>query len=406
MRKWLWGLGITVIALGTIAYIKRDTLYFLAHAPKDRNVLQWTVEQRDYAFGHLEQLPTVQSHPMPPSATPHAFAHAPGFAIMTANGTTAFDIDAFMTAQRAVGTLIVVDDKVRLEKYAKGYSDQGAWTSFSVAKSFTSTLFGAALKDGFIKSIDEPVTDIIPEFKGSAYDGVTLKHILTMSSGVRWNENYADPNSDVGQFDHVKLVPGEEPIVTYLKKLPRAAAPGTLWHYNTGETGLLGVIVMRATHKPLATYLTEKIWQPYMARPGFWVLDTTGREIAGCCISASLGDYARMGQFIMDGARVNGQSILPSGWIEAATHKQKDIGEPGRGYGYQWWTYDDGSFAALGHFGQTIFVDPKRKLVIAMNADFPSNDENDFMEARFAFHRLVQQAVDREQGVTGRMLMK
>ncbi|MDE2341346.1 MAG: serine hydrolase [Alphaproteobacteria bacterium] len=337
---------------------------------------------------------------MTPSDMPLRFYPGTPLTILNADGKTTFDMDKFFTDQRAVGLLIISDNKVRLEKYGKDYGPSGRWTSFSMAKSFTSTLVGAAIKDGYIKSVDEPVTDIIPEFKGTAYDGVTIKQILTMSSGVRWNEDYADPNSDVGQFDHVKTVPGEEAIVTYLKKLPRAHPPGTVWHYNTGETGLIGVIVMRATHKPLAQYLSEKIWSHTMAMPGFWVLDTTGHEIGGCCISASLADYARFGQFIMDGAKVNGQSIVPDGWIAAATSKQKDIDHPGRGYGYQWWSYDDGSFSAVGHFGQTIFVDPKRKLVIAMNADFPSNDEHVPMEARFAFERLVQQAVDREDGVT------
>jgi len=404
--KWLLGLGVVAVVVGAGAYVKRDFLYFAMHAPKDRDALQWTVPQRDYAFGHLDDLPQVKSHAMTPSAAPHAFGQGGELQILGADGKLPFDMGKFMTDQRAVGTLVIVDGKVRLEKYGLGYGPDSRWTSFSVAKSFTSTLLGAAIKDGYIKGVDEPVTDIIPEFKGSAYDGVTVKQVLTMTSGVKWNEDYADPNSDVGQFNHVKPTDSEEAIVTYLKKLPRVAAPGTLWHYNTGETGLIGVLVMRATHRPLAQYLTEKIWGHYMALPGFWVLDLSGREIGGCCISSSLTDYARMGQFMMDGAKVDGKSILPEGWIEAATHKQKDIDKPGRGYGYQWWTYDDGSYAAVGHFGQTIFVDPKRKLVIASTADFPSNNESDRMESRFAYHRLVQQAVDREQGVTGRALMQ
>jgi CubicO group peptidase (beta-lactamase class C family) len=405
-RKLVIGATALVAALGVGAYEKRDFLYFAMHAPKNRDVLQWTVPQRDYAFRHLADLPMIKAHPMSPSATPIAFTQGPALPIAGADGKP-FDMDAFMADQRGVGTLIVVDGKIRLEKYGLGYTDHDTWTSFSVAKSFTSTLIGAAIKDGYIKSVDEPVTDIIPEFKGTAYEGVTIKHILTMSSGVQWNEDYADPNSDVGKMSSFKSKEGgEEAVVAQLKRQPRAAPPGTRWHYSTAETGLIGVIVMRATHKPMAQYLNEKIWSHKMAQPGFWVLDLSGREMGGCCISSALSDYARMGQFIMDGAKVDGASILPDGWIQAATHKQKDIDKPGRGYGYQWWTYDDGSFAAVGHFGQTIFVDPKRKLVIATNADFPSNNEHDVMERRFAYHRLVQQAVDREQGVAGRALMQ
>lgn len=402
MRLGAWtaiGLGI-VAALGIGAYAKRDLLYFAMHAPKDRDVLQWSVEQRDYAFGHLEELPQVKYHEMTPSAAPHTFAQGPALPLFAAGGQAPFDMDGFFAHQRAVGTMIIVDGKIRFERYGMGYNASSRWTSFSVAKSFTSTLVGAAIKDGAIKSIDAPVTDIIPEFKGSAYDGVTVKQVLTMTSGVKWNENYADPKSDVGQFSKQKPEGNEEQVVTYLKKLPRAAAPGTLWHYNTAETGLIGVLVMRATHKPLAQYLSEKIWGHYMALPGFWVLDLSGREIGGCCVSSSLADYARMGQFMMDGGMIDGKPVLPDGWIEAATHKQQDIAHPGRGYGYQWWTYDDGSFSAIGHFGQTIFVDPKRKLVVATVADFPSNDETDRMEERIAYHQRVQEAVDKEQGVT------
>ncbi len=407
MRLGAWtavGIGICA-ALGVGAYVKRDFIAFAMHAPKDRDVLQWTVAQRDYAFGHLDELPQVKAHTMPPSSTPHAFAQGPALAIPAEDGKSAFDVDALMKGQRSVGTLVILDGKIRLEKYGMGYDENSRWTSFSVAKSFTSTLLGAAIKDGSIKSIDEPVTDIIPEFKGTAYDGVTIKHVLTMTSGVKWNEDYADPNSDVGQFNHVKPVGNEEAVVTYLKALPRAAAPGTRWHYNTAETGLIGVLVMRATHKPLAQYLTEKIWGNYMSLPGFWVLDTSGREIGGCCISSSLSDYARMGQFMMDGAKVNGQSILPDGWIEAATHKQQAIPEAGRGYGFQWWTYDDGSYSAMGHFGQSIFVDPNRKIVVAMTADYPSNIDHGEHAQRIDFFRAVQRAVDVEQGVSGRAVI-
>jgi len=404
--KWLVGLGVVAIALGAGAYVKRDMLYFYTHAPHDRDVLQWTVPQRDYAFRHLADLPMIKAHTMEPASAPIAFTPGPELPIAGADGKP-FDLDGFMNEQRAVGTLVIVDGKIRLEKYGMGYTANDTWTSFSAAKSYTSTLVGAAIKDGFIKSIDEPLTDIIPEFKGTAYDGVTIKHILTMTSGVKWNEDYADPNSDVGKMSTFKGIEGgEESVVAQLKLQPREAAPGTRWHYSTAETGLIGVIVMRATHKSLTQYLNEKIWSHKMAQKGFWVLDLSGREIGGCCISSSLSDYARMGQFMMDGAQVDGKSVLPDGWIEAATHKQQDIKEAGRGYGYQWWTYDDGSFSAVGHFGQTIFVDPKRKLVIATNADFPSNNEHDKMEHRFAYHRLVQQAVDKEQGVTGRALMQ
>jgi CubicO group peptidase (beta-lactamase class C family) len=385
--------GSFAVALGILRVeTGPDIWQFIAHMPTDRNVLYWSQATRDVVFRHLEWVPTIKSHDIAKGAQVHGFAQG---APLNLQG---FDFAGFMQHQHAMGVIVVQDGKVRLEQYGNGETHDSRWTSFSVSKSVASTLIGAAIKDGFIKSVDQMVTDFIPEFKGTAYDGVSIKQILTMTSGLKWNENYSDPNSDVAQFDKVKIQPNEEAIVTYMKKLPREAAPGTKWVYKTGETSLIGVIVMRATHKSLAQYLSEKIWAPYgMEQNGLWVLDTTGREIAGCCLSATLGDYARFGQFIMDGGMANGQQVLPDGWIEAATHKQADIAHEGRGYGYQWWTYDDGSYAAVGHFGQGIFIDPKRHLIIAQHSDYPENKEGDRQEERLSFYRRVQALIDKEQ---------
>ena len=203
----------------------------------------------------------------------------------------------------------------------------GRWVSFSLAKSLTSTLVGAAIQDGFIGSVDDAVTRYIPELQGSAYDGVTLRQLLTMSSGVKWNEDYGDPAADVALFYVMPVEPGMDATVSYMKTLRRDATPGARWHYNTGETNLLGVVLARATRKDLANYASEKIWAPYgMESNASWMLDRTGHEHGGCCIQASTRDYARLGQFILDGGRVEGRSILPEGWLQAATRKQVDIG--------------------------------------------------------------------------------
>lgn len=405
--KWLAVLtGILIAALAG-GYLARDHLFFALDMPKDRNVLFWTVKQRDYAFRRLEALPTVEYHTMRRGETVRAFAGGTPLALPAQDGRGAFDLDRFMANQRGVGLLVVVDGKVRLERYGLGFTDTDRWTSFSVAKSFTSTLLGAAIRDGYIRSVDQQVTDIIPAFKGTAYDGVTIEQILTMTSGVRWNEDYADPASDVARFDKVTPVPGEEAIVTYMKGLPREAPPGTKWVYKTGETNLIGAIVMRATKKSLATYLEEKIWRPYgMASDGYWVLDTTGKEIGGCCISATLADFARFGQFMLEGGVAGGRSVLPDGWIAAATGKRAEIGNPVRGYGYQWWTFADGSYTARGLFGQSIFVDPARRIVIAMNANFPDSRDDAEWEERVGLFRAVQQAVDRERGMPARALVR
>jgi CubicO group peptidase (beta-lactamase class C family) len=217
-----------------------------------------------------------------------------------------------------------------------------------------------------------------------------------MTSGVKWNEDYADPKSDVAQFALQKPVPGEDITVSYMKKLTREAPAGTKWVYKTGETNLIGVLVSSATGKKLGEYLSEKIWKPYgMEADAFWILGDTGHEISGCCLSARLRDYARFGQFVMDGGMAAGTRVVPDDWFEQATTKQADIAQPGRGYGYQWWTNDDGSYAAQGIFGQGIFIDPKRKLVIASNGNWPkATDPEGVGEERERFYKAVQAAVD------------
>ena len=140
-----------------------------------------------------------------------------------------------------------------------------------------------------------------------------------------------------------------------------------------------------------------------MEQQATWILSRTGTEISGCCVQAATRDYARLGLFILDGARVDGKSVVADGWLAAATTKRADIGQPGWGYGYQWWTYDDGSFAARGIFGQGIFIDPKRKLVIASNADWGGGARDPVAgPAREAFYGAVQKAVDDEAAAGSR----
>jgi len=303
-----------------------------------------------------------------------------------------------MTSRRTAGLIIVQDNKIRLERYGLGFDRSSRWTSFSVAKSITSTLLGAAIRDGYIRSMDDRVSDYIPQMKGSAYDDVSIRQLLTMTSGVRWNEDYADPNSDVARFNNHKPEEGVDALVSYMRRLLREVPPGTRWHYSTGETNLVGVLLGQATKKPLSAYLSEKIWAPAgMEQQATWILNRSGNEISGCCIQAAARDYARFGLFVLNGARVNGQSIVPDGWLAEATTERTAIDRPGRGYGYQWWTYTDGTFAARGIFGQGIFIDPKRKLVIVSNANWAAGaSDRVASEAREAFYRAVQKSVDDE----------
>ena len=394
LRKIALGL-LAVLAVAGIAFwfsLDRETRALLATFPTNRDLLFWSEKQRDAAFRALDRLPFLaKARTVPAGDEPLPLPPGPPLKL-------ALDVDAYMAGQRSAALLILHDGKLRLERYGLGFDSGGRWTSFSVAKSITSTLVGAALRDGHIRSMDDKVSDYIRPMKGSAYDDVSIRQLLTMTSGIRWSEDYADPASDVARFNNHEPEPGVDALVSYLRRLPREAPPGTRWHYSTGETNLVGILVSEATGKPLSQYLSEKIWMPAgMEQQATWILSRSGREISGCCIQAATRDFARFGLFILNGARASGQSIVPDGWLQDATSERTGIGRPGRGYGYQWWTYADGSFAARGIFGQGIFIDPKRKLVIASNANWADGaTDRAADEAREGFYRAVQKAVDDE----------
>lgn len=391
MKKWIVGLLLVIAAAGGIGWFSmdKDMRSLAANLPTDRNVLFWSIAQRDAAFRAMDRLPVL--------AKANIIDAGDSVYPLPKGAPLSIDVDAYMKAQRTAGLVIVQDGKIRLEKYGLDFDGNGKWTSFSVAKSFTSTLVGAAIKDGYIKSLDDKVTVYIPEMKGSAYDDVTVAQLLTMTSGIKWNEDYEDPKSDVALFNEHKPEPGIDTTVSYMRKLPREAPAGSKWVYKTGETNLIGVLVSKATGKTLSAYLTEKVWTPFgMEQNASWLLGSTGAEISGCCLQASTRDYARFGQFILGGGMAGGKAVLPEGWIARATTKQADIGNPGRGYGFQWWTYDDGSYAAQGIFGQGIFIDPKRRLVIASNSNWPRASDPVAGPAREEFYKKVRAAIDAE----------
>ena len=274
------------------------------------------------------------------------------------------------------------------------------WTSFSVAKSFVSVLVGAALADGAIESLDDPVTRYVPELAGSAYEGVTIKQLLTMSSGVDWDEDYKNPDSDANQFVAHDAEDETPSIVSYVQPLERAAAPGTRFRYSTGETTLLGRIVESATGTPLAEYLSEKVWKPFgMEARATWLVGSDDAAIGGCCIQATARDYARFGLFMLEGGQAGETKVLSEAYLTAATSRHAATRIPERPhYGYQWWLPVNGGYLAQGAFGQSLFIDPERDLVIVMLGSWtsPVGDVNNEAKDRFDFFKAVQQSIDTE----------
>ena len=388
MRKTLAALG--AIALGACATAPSEAPVRVT-APKEalpfterEQVLFWDQATRTDRFRRMEDFyPGME---VPAAAKPRVLP-----AGQPLESATVALLDEFVKRQNAAGLMVLQDGRVRYEKYGLGLAPTERWTSFSVAKSFTSTLLGAAVKDGFIASLDDPVTKYLPQLEGTAYDGVTVEQLATMTSGVKWNEDYTDPNSDVARMLTVAPVPGEPQAVTYARTLVRESPAGEKWVYKTLETNLLGDLVAAATGQSLAAYAKEKIVDPAGFAGGlFWMNDLSGQNIAGCCISLRLSDYARMGQFALEG----GQPSVPAGWFVSAGAPQVDFGN-GSGYGYQWWTYPGPSYGAQGIFGQSITIVPEHRLVVAVVSNWPAATGSTLSQPRRAMLDAVTAAVSR-----------
>ena len=367
----------------------------VALKPDTPHLLFWSAEQQARWYPAMETV--YETRPIAAGARIHALPLASGKIDPTfTHASRTWTVDQYMEAYRVSGVLVIQDGQVVLEKYGLGRGPKDRWTSFSVAKSVTATLVGAAIQDGYIKSLKTPVTDILPELKGSAYDGVSLRQLLMMSSGVRWNEDYADPNSDVakGPLEGLKLAegkPGLNPVVAYMRTLPRAHKPGTVFNYNTGETDLVGILLARAVGKGLAEYASEKIWKPYgMEAEGVWVTDPGGLERGGCCISMTLRDYGRVGQFVLDEGVIDGRPVLPPGWAREATTKQIENGQAG--YGYFWWMQPNGAYQASGIFGQSITTFRQDRIIIVVNSAWPKSGGPDLRDGRIALINALREA--------------
>jgi CubicO group peptidase (beta-lactamase class C family) len=361
-------------------------------ASKAAAILTWPAAKREQYIAALDSFFLTRT--VKAGGRVHALDRGRPLSVFERGGARAAYFNRFLSGQQVHGVLVLQNGRIRLERYTSPHGPATRWNSFSVAKSLTSTLVGAAMKDGAIRGLDDPVTRYISALRGSAYDDVTVRQLLTMTSGVKWNEDYTDVNSDVARMYARPPDPGFDMTVSYVRSLPREAPPGAKWVYKTSETNLVGVLVAEATGKPLADYLSQKIWRPYgMERDAEWMIDDAGHEQGGCCLAMTLRDYGRFGQFILDGARVDGTPVVADNWLAEATRAQVSIG-PGAGYGYQWWTRDDGTFEGRGIYGQTLHVDPARHLVIVIHSAAARPTDRSAGEARQEFIAAVAAAVD------------
>ena len=330
-----------------------------------KTILFWNTEEKLYGFKNMKEIfPTSL---IEKSDSPYPLTYdLINIENLTYNyKDKKYSIEDFIQAFKVAGLIVIRDGKILHESYNFGNNEESRWVSFSVTKSVTSMLLGAAIKDGFINSVKEPLVSYLPQLKGSHYEDVSIEQILHMSSGVAWNEDYNDPNSDVS----IASALNSSKLYDYLSSLGASSKPGSKFNYNTAETNLIGGLVRSAIGNNLSGYLEKKIWKPFgMEFDANWLLDYDyNLELGGCCISATLRDYARIGIFALNnGILKNKINILPEKWMEQSTTPSRNL----EYYGYQWWLdgSDYNSFYADGIFGQFIWIDPDSKTIVVMHS--------------------------------------
>lgn len=290
------------------------------------------------------------------------------------------DLDEYFERSRATGLIVIKDDEVVFERYALGADETSLFTSMSVAKSIVSTLVGFAIDDGLIESVDDPIDKYVPELKGTGYEGVPIKAVLQMSSGISFTEDYGSSTSDSYKIWVETVAYRTKRLDDYVAEMTRFQEPFASFNYKGVDTAALGWLVSSVTGKNLSDYAAEKIWGPLgMEADANWGLDgrsDDATEIAFCCVNATLRDYARFGLFMLHEGEWNGEQLLSDDWVAAATVPDGDQVEVGKlypgyplGYGFQWWTFEeyDGAYSAIGVNGQFIYVIPEKNMVIAAN---------------------------------------
>ncbi|MEL7447649.1 MAG: serine hydrolase [Pseudomonadota bacterium] len=374
-------LGLTSAVNAEAPYV--DPADDTEHLGAPQNVLTWTPKQQVAGYRNSDRIFPTRTIKAGTNVHPLPYQRVDLDDVEIRMGGQSMTVAEYFTRQSVAGLLVIKDGNIAFERYGLGNDENSRWISFSVAKSVVSMLIGAAIQDGYIASADEKVTRYLPRLQGSSYDQASIADLLQMASGVQWNEDYADPESDVASASWETIA-----LYDYLREKPRLAEPGEKFNYNTAETNLAGTLLRSAIGNNLATYLSEKIWRPFgMEADGSWNLtEPGGGEFGGCCINATLRDYGRLGLFALaNGKLADGTQVLPSEWMTESTTPSRGY----NGYGYFWWLQGDGVFTASGIFGQGIYLNRDENTVIALHSARPVASK----EADWAWQNAMYQAI-------------
>lgn len=338
--------------------------------------------------------------------SPHVFERSPGTLprIYTFNGQ-AEQVKVFLDRTWTTGLIVIHNDKIVYEEYDLGNTPASRCISWSMGKSFVSALMGLALKEGHIQDIEDPVTKYVPRLKGSGYEGVPIKHVLQMSSGIRFDEDYADFFSDINRMG--RAIALNRSLDDFVSSLEKEREPGVRHQYVSMDSQVLGMVLREATGQDLSSYLEGKIWRRIgMESDAYWIVDGEGMELAFGGLNAVLRDYARFGLLYLHEGLWNDRRIIPAEWVRDSVTPDAPHLQPGEnpasssplGYGYQWWIPEnpEGDFLAMGIYNQFIYVHPRYNVVIAKTsayADYDIDGDEKEIES-IALFRAIARHVD------------
>ncbi len=296
-------------------------------------------------------------------------------------GNKSYNSKQYLDSSFTTGFLVIQDDSIVFERYFLGNTESSQHLSWSMAKSFVSALFGIAIEEGYIQSIEQNVEEYLPELIGSGYEGVRIKDVLQMSAGVKFNEDYGDFNSDINKWGRGFALGSSQD--KFASTLVREEEPGTNLHYVSINTHVLGMIIAKATGKSLSKYLEEKLWKPMgMEYSAYWLCDNQGMEMALGGLNIALRDYAKLGQLFLNEGNWQGVQMVPKNWVLTSVKPDAPHLMPVKnkfGYGYQWWIPlgDEGEFMAQGVYNQNIYINPATRTVIVKNSANHRYNEKD-----------------------------
>ena len=342
----------------------------------------WSQPYSYYYFHHMDKIPRQRLDWVRKPAKTFALKDpAAEFSLSyTANGKTS-TLDQYLEQADVLGFIVLKDNQVVYEKYLHGAVPEDRFLSMSVEKSIVSVLFGTAVEEGKI-NVDDKVTKYLPDLETGAYKDCTVKNLLQMASGIQFNEDYLDPKADIHRvlFD---LIRGGEPFHKVAIGIGSERAPGTAFHYQSINTQILGEILEKATGTPLNKYAEQRLWKKIGAQSDAFVYESEKQPevCAFGCFNATLRDYARFGLMAMNLGELGGQRIVGEAWMRESTSApgfnpprvDEKTGRPVTGYGYQWWLLPgaDHAFQAVGIYGQNIWVNPAKHVVIAQFSALP-----------------------------------